>query len=290
VTDLPPLLTRRDVRDLLDEAGLGPRRSLGQNFVIDPNTIRRIVRLARIEAGQEVVEIGPGLGSLTLGLLEAGARVLAVEKDAHLARSLGERLGAAVAAGSLRVVEGDALDLAWAGRLEGPAPIVANLPYNVATTIVIDVLDRVPEVPRLLVMVQKEVADRMVAGPGSPAHGLPSIRIARRATARRVGLVGPDVFWPRPRVDSALVEVERRPDAPALDPVLEAAFVELTRAGFGQRRKTLRRALGAVREPGRVVAALEEAGLPPDARAEQLDVDEWVGLTRLLAGDAGTAA
>jgi 16S rRNA (adenine1518-N6/adenine1519-N6)-dimethyltransferase len=289
MTELPPLLTRRDVKELLDVAGLGPRRSLGQNFVTDPNTIRRIVRLARVQPDQQVVEVGPGLGSLTLGLLEAGARVVAVEKADELAASLTERLAPAVEAGRLSVVHGDALDLRWVDELDGPAPLVANLPYNVATTIVIDVLDQVPSVPRLLVMVQKEVADRMASGPGEAAYGLPSLRIARRARARRVAVIGPDVFWPRPRVDSALVEIERRPDAPELDPAEEATLVELSRAGFGQRRKTLRRALASARGTPEVVAALDAAGLPPDARAEQLDVAQWVALTRLLPGDGAAA-
>lgn len=287
MTDLPPLLTQRDVRSLLDGAGTGPRRALGQNFVVDPNTIRRIVRLAGVQPGDLVVEVGPGLGSLTLGLLEAGARVLAVEKDRDLARSLVDRLRPAVDRGDLRVVEGDALERSWVQQLDGPAAMVANLPYNVATTIVIDVLDHVPEVTRLLVMVQKEVADRMAAGPGDPAHGLPSVRIARRGRARRVGVIGPDVFWPKPRVDSALVEVVRHPDAPELDPAEEATFVELSRAGFAQRRKTLRRALAAVRDARVVVEAIEAAGLPADVRAEQLAVDDWVALTRLLAPGEG---
>jgi 16S rRNA (adenine1518-N6/adenine1519-N6)-dimethyltransferase len=152
----------------------------------------------------------------------------------------------------------------------------------VATTIVIDLLDHTPEVGRMLVMVQREVADRMVAAPGDASYGLPSVRIARWATARRVGTVGPDVFWPRPRVDSALVELTRSPDAPVLDPADEARLRALCAAGFGQRRKTLRRALAQVAPAEAVVAAIASAGLPSDARAEQLGVDEWCRLTLAL--------
>ncbi len=281
MTGTPPLLTVRDVRALAADFGLEPRRSLGQNFVVDPNTIRRIVRLAGVGPGDPVVEVGPGLGSLTLGLLDAGAQVLAVEKDPRMAASLRTRIEAVVG-GQLEVVEADALDGGWRDRIADGSTLVANLPYNVATTIVIELLDAEPRIQRMLVMVQREVADRMAAGPGEPAHGLPSVRIARWASARRVASIGPDVFWPRPRVESALVEIVRDPGAVTFDASTEATFRALTRAGFAQRRKTLRRALAGLAPADDVVGALAAAGLTEHARAEQLSMDEWRRLCESL--------
>ena len=290
MTGTPPLLTVRDVRALAADFGLEPRRSLGQNFVVDPNTIRRIVRLAEVGPDDPVVEVGPGLGSLTLGLLDAGAQVLAVEKDPRMAASLRARIEAVVD-GRLEVVEADALEPGWRDRIADGSTLVANLPYNVATTIVIDLLDEEPRIRRMLVMVQREVADRMAAGPGEPAYGLPSVRIARWARARRVASIGPDVFWPRPRVDSALVEIVRDPEAVSVDETGEATFRALTRAGFAQRRKTLRRALASLAPAGQVVGALSAAGLTEDARAEQLSIDDWRRLCESLpvagAGSGG---
>lgn len=276
------LLTRRDVVALMESERIEPRRSMGQNFVVDPNTIRRIVRLSGAGPGDRVIEIGPGLGSLTLGLLEAGCDVVAVEKDHALARALLARLGDAVGE-RLRVIDGDALDLDWEPILDGQRrTLVANLPYNVATTIVIDLLDGVPLIDHLLVMVQREVADRMCAPPGSKVNGLPTIRIARHASARRVGLVSPDVFWPRPRVESALVEF-RRHESPSLEVADESLFRELVAAGFGQRRKTLRRSLSARWPTELVDRALSASGIDPSERAERLGIEHWVALTDALS-------
>ena len=276
------LLTRSDIVALMEAERIEPRRSMGQNFVVDPNTIRRIVRLSGAGPGDRVIEVGPGLGSLTLGLLEAGCDVVAVEKDHALARALLARLGDAVGE-RLEVIGGDALDLDWEPILDGQRrTLVANLPYNLATTIVIDILDRVPLIDHLLVMVQREVADRMCAAPGSKVHGLPTIRIARHATARRVGLVGPDVFWPRPRVESALVEF-RRYDPSSFDVVDESLFRELVAAGFGQRRKTLRRSLSARWPTELVDQALFVSGINASERAERLGIEQWVELTAALS-------
>lgn len=276
------LLTRRDVVALMEAERMEPRRSMGQNFVVDPNTIRRIVRLSGAVPGDRVIEIGPGLGSLTLGLLEAGCDVVAVEKDHALARSLVTRLGGAVGE-RLQVVDGDALDVDWEPILDGHRhTLVANLPYNVATTIVIDLLDGVPLIDHLLVMVQREVADRMCALPGSKVNGLPTIRIARHASTRRVGLVSPDVFWPRPRVESALVEF-RRHEPPSLDVVDELLFRELVAAGFGQRRKTLRRSLAARWSTEQVDQALSVSGIDASERAERLGIGQWADLTTALS-------
>jgi 16S rRNA (adenine1518-N6/adenine1519-N6)-dimethyltransferase len=263
-------LTRRQVRDLLDENGLLPSRALGQNFVADPNTVRRIVRLAGVGAGDRVVEVGAGLGSLTVALAETGAAVTAVEVDRHLLpvlRSVVEPMG-------VRVVEGDAMTLDWDRVLGGAAEgdrwaLVANLPYNVATPLVLDLLARVPAIDRMLVMVQREVGERLAAPPGSKAYGIPSVKVAYWAEAEVVGRVPPTVFVPQPRVESALVRLRRLPQRPVgSDP--EPLF-RLVEVAFGQRRKMLRRSLASLVDP----AGFERAGVRPDARPEQLSLHDW---------------
>ena len=266
-------LSRRDVVDILARHGLYPSRALGQNFVVDPNTVRRIARLAEVGAGDRVVEIGAGLGSLTLALLEQGAKVTAVELDRGLVpilRRTVEPLGATV-------VEGDALDLDWSAVLAEPAGgrpwvLVANLPYNVATPLVVTLLEQVPAISRMLVMVQREAGERLSALPGSSAYGGVSVKVAYWADARMVGRVPATVFHPRPKVESVLVAITRR-SAPAVDPTVVAygRLTEVVRAGFGQRRKMLRRSLAGVVDPDAFVAA----GVAPDARAEELDVHAW---------------
>lgn len=269
-------LTRRQVRDLLAEHGLSPSRALGQNFVADPNTVRRIARLAGIGPGDRVVEVGAGLGSLTVALAETGAEVTAVELDRHLLpvlRSVVEPLG-------VRVVEGDAMALDWdevlgadaAGGGEDRWALVANLPYNVATPLVLDLLARAPAIDRMLVMVQREVGERLAAGPGSKSYGIPSVKVAYRADAEVVGRVPPTVFLPQPRVESALVRLRRLPE-PRVDVDPERLF-RLVEAGFGQRRKMLRRSLASLVDP----AAFERAGVRPDARAEELSLEDWARL------------
>jgi 16S rRNA (adenine1518-N6/adenine1519-N6)-dimethyltransferase len=262
-------LTRRDVVDLLDRHGLRPSRALGQNFVVDPNTVRRIAALAEVGPGDRVVEIGAGLGSLTLALAETGASVTAVELD----RRLLPVLRSVVEPAGVMVVEGDALRLDWLSLLGDERwVLVANLPYNVATPLVLDLLDGVPQIGRMLVMVQREVADRLAAGVGDPAYGAASVKVAYWATARLAARVPATVFVPRPNVESALVGIRRRP-VPAVDPdtVDRAWLFEVIRAGFGQRRKMLRRALASVVEAD----AFACAGVRPEARAEELDVEAW---------------
>ena len=265
-------LTSREVADLLARQQHRPRRSLGQHFVVDPNTVRRIARLAAVGPGDRVVEIGAGLGSLTLALLETGAEVIAVEIDHRLLPLLRE----VVEPGGARVVGGDALSLDWSSLLAGNGwVLVANLPYNVATPLVANLLDGVPSITRMLVMVQREVGLRLAAGVGDPAYGAVSVKVAYWATARMVGRVPPGVFLPEPAVESALVAIERRPvpavDRAELDP---GELFALVRAGFSQRRKMLRRALA-----GRVDAEMFAcAGVRPDARAEELDVQAWARL------------
>ncbi len=277
-----PALThgRSDVLALLDAHGLRPSRALGQNFVADANTVRRIARLAAVGPGDRVVEIGAGLGSLTLALAEMGAAVTAVEID----RRLVPILRSVVTPAGVTVVEGDALSIDWAALLGGFRwSLVANLPYNVATPLVCDLLDGVPAITRMLVMVQREVAARLAAPVGDPAYGAVSVKVAYWATARVVGRVPASVFVPRPRVESALVSIVRRP-RPAVDPdLVEAGLLfEVVRAGFAQRRKTLRRSLAGIVGscPGDVWAA---AGVDPGARAEALDVEAWGRLSAAVA-------
>jgi 16S rRNA (adenine1518-N6/adenine1519-N6)-dimethyltransferase len=270
------LLTPGDVRALLAEHGLRTSRRLGQNFLADPNTARRIVRLAGVEAGDRVVEIGAGLGSLTLALLEPGASVVAVELD----RKLEPVLQQVVAnQGDVRIVTGDALRLDLDALLDTESwRCVSNLPYSVATPVVIRLLEEAPVVTSALVMVQREVAERLVAVPGTPAYGAPSVRVAYYADAKIVGMVPRAVFVPVPKVDSALVAFDRR-GAPPVDVPSRERLFQLVRAGFAHRRKmlrhTLRPALGQHTE-----SVLTDAGIDPRARAESLGLAEWAALAR----------
>lgn len=268
-------LSGREVAELLAEHGLRPRRALGQHFVIDPNTVRRIARLARVGPGDRVVEIGAGLGSLTLALCETGAEVTAVEIDRHLVpalRAVVEPVGATV-------VHADALTLDWDALL-GPVgeqdptrgkgwALVANLPYNVATPLIADLLDGVPAISRMLVLVQREVGERLAASVGDRAYGAVSVKVSYWATAHLTGSVPPTVFLPEPAVASVLVGIDRRP-TPAVDPGVVAPEVlfALVRAGFAQRRKMLRRALAGLVEPADFAAA----GIRPEARADRKSV------------------
>ena len=270
--DAARLLSRADVVELLRTHELRPSRALGQNFVADPNTVRRIARLADVGAGDAVVEIGAGLGSLTLALAATGAEVTAVEIDRFLLpllRSVVEPVGA-------RVVEGDAMTLDWSALLAGRDDwvLVANLPYNIATPLVLDLLEDVPAIARMLVMVQREVGERLAAGPGDDAYGAPSVKLAYWARARVAGRVPATVFVPKPRVESVLVSVVRR-DAPPIDADRAVTF-RLIAAGFGQRRKMLRRALAGLVDED----AFERADVASTARAEELGIEDWGRLAR----------
>jgi len=264
-----------DISTLLEDNGLRPSRALGQNFVADPNTVRRIARLADLGPDSSVLEFGAGLGSLSLALAETGARVVAVELDRHLLPVL----RAVVDPVGVEVVEGDAMTLDVAGLLAarggGPWSLVANLPYNLATPLVLRTLVEVPAIERLLFMVQREVGERMAAGVGDPAYG--SVRVAYFARSSIAGKVPASVFIPRPRVESVLVRMERRTE-PAV-PVAEVSYERLAavvKAGFGQRRKMLRSSLAGVVTP----EAFVQAGIRPEARAEELTVEEWGRLAR----------
>jgi 16S rRNA (adenine1518-N6/adenine1519-N6)-dimethyltransferase len=268
------LLTPAGIRDSLHAHGLRPSRALGQHFLADPNTARRIVRLARVGPGDVVVEVGPGLGSLTLALVEAGARVVCVERDRHVLPALRANLpeGAPV-----EIVEGDALDIAW-DRLAGGSRValVANLPYNVAVPVVVRALETAPRIDRGLVMVQREVGERLAASPGTKAYGAVSVKVAYHAAAELAGSVPATVFVPRPRVESTLVRLTRHaaPPVSVADPERMFAVV---RAGFAQRRKMLRSSLRAVLGAA-TSETIERAGLSPSARAEELALADWAAL------------
>jgi 16S rRNA (adenine1518-N6/adenine1519-N6)-dimethyltransferase len=272
------LLGPVEVRALAAELGLRPTKRLGQNFVHDPNTVRRIVRAAELEPDDVVVEVGPGLGSLTLALLPAVRAVHAVEIDPVLAGLLPETAAdrAPALADRLSVTAADALGLR-AADLPAPAPtaLVANLPYNVGVPVVLHLLAELPQLRRGLVMVQAEVAERLAATPGSRAYGIPSAKLAWYASARRAGSVPRAVFWPVPNVDSGLLAFDRR-DPPPGD--REAVF-RLIDTAFAQRRKALRAGLaGWAGSPPAAEAALRAAGIDPLARAETLSIDDFARL------------
>jgi len=276
----PRLLGPADVRLLAAELDLRPTKQLGQNFVIDPNTVRRIVRAADLDPADVVLEVGPGLGSLTLGLLEVTARVVSVEIDPGLAAKLPATIAerAPDHRERLESITADALTLG-AADLPGPAPtaVVANLPYNVAVPVLLHLLATLPSLQRGLVMVQAEVADRLVAPPGSRTYGTPSVKVAWYAGASRAGSIGRRVFWPAPNVDSGLVRLVRRePPGTTADRLEVFAVVD---AAFGQRRKTLRAALaGWAGSPAAAEAALRAAGIEPGRRGEALSVTEFARL------------
>jgi 16S rRNA (adenine1518-N6/adenine1519-N6)-dimethyltransferase len=274
------LLTPSDVREIAGRLGVRPSKRLGQNFVIEPGTVRRIAALASVRPDDVVLEVGPGLGSLTLALLETGpAGVIAVEVDPMLAGELPRTVAvrAPALAGRLAVVTADALRISERDLPAAPTLLVANLPYNVAVPVVLHLLAALPSLERGLVMVQAEVADRMCAAPGSRVYGAPSVKLAWYAAVRPAGTVPRTVFWPVPNVDSRLVAFGRR-DPPATPASREEVFAVVD-AAFGQRRKTLRAALsgwaGSAPEAERL---LRVAGIDPGARGESLSVAEFARL------------
>lgn len=271
------MLTPGEVRALLQRHGLAPHRSFGQNFVVDPNTVRKVVRDAGVQRGDLVVEVGPGLGSLTLALVEAGAEVIAVEVDAGLVRALADVLPSDA---GVTVVHADALDTDYASLVGGRSAVfVSNLPYNVATPVLLTAL-RTGVFERYLVMVQREVGDRWTAQVGDPQYGAVSVKVATLAQASVAARVSRNAFYPVPKVDSVTVRLARRDEPLTSDVDHMFAVVD---AGFSQRRKRLRNALaGAGHDHATVEAALQRLGLPPGSRAEELDVQAWVGLAAAL--------
>jgi len=274
------LLTPASVRALLDEHGIHPKKSLGQHFLADPNTARRVAALAGVQRGDSILEIGPGLGSLTLALVERGARVLAVEVDARLAGVLESVLRRAGADDCVEVRVADALTVEWRTALAASPEwsCVSNLPYNVAVPVVVRLLEDAPAVTRIVAMVQREVGERLAAGPGDPEYGAVSVKVGYHAEVSLLGTVPPAVFVPRPKVDSALVGMVRRATPPVTVPS-ESDFFDLVRSGFSQRRKMLRRSLRPLLG-AHAAAVLEAAGVEPTARAETLGLDEWAALAR----------
>ena len=262
-------LTRRQATELLEAHGAAPSRALGQNFVVDPNTVRRIARLAEVGPSDRVVEVGPGLGSLTRALVETGASVVALELDRFVLPILEQE----VVPLGVRVVAGDAMTVDWTSLLQGlPHVLVANLPYNISVPLICDLLDQQPLISRMLVMVQKEVGERLAGHPRTKAYGAVSVKVAYWGTARVVGLVPPTVFLPQPKVESALVSIVRH-QSPAVDPFVasHAELFELVQTGFGKRRKMLRGSLAGLVAADDFVAA----GVAPEARPEELDVSAW---------------
>ena len=270
-------LTPASIQSALRRHGLRPSRALGQNFLADPNTARRIVRFADVRPGDAVIEIGPGLGSLTLALAEAGATVIAVELDRHVIAALHDHVRDA----AVTIVEGDALTMDWHALLDEHglerAALVANLPYNVATPVVIRVLETAPRIDDVLVMVQREVGERYAARPRTKAYGSVTVKIAFHAAAEVVGTVPPAVFIPRPNVESALVRLRRHRELPVAVRDEDWMF-GLVRAGFATRRKMLRQSLKPVLGND-AEAIIRSAGVAPTARAEELDLSAWAALS-----------
>ncbi|HEX5542260.1 MAG TPA: 16S rRNA (adenine(1518)-N(6)/adenine(1519)-N(6))-dimethyltransferase RsmA [Micromonospora sp.] len=275
------LLGPAEIRELAARLGIMPTKKLGQNFVHDPNTVRRIAATAELTPEEVVVEVGPGLGSLTLALLPAAAHVHVVEIDPSLAAALTHTVtthAGPAAAARLTVHTADALRITAADLGEPePSALVANLPYNVAVPVLLHLLAELPALRHGLVMVQKEVADRLTAGPGSKIYGIPSVKLAWYATARSAGRVPPNVFWPMPNVDSGLVAFTRR-QPPRTDVARTQVFAVID-AAFAQRRKTLRAALaGWAGGADRAAAALTAAGIDPGARGESLTVEQFAAI------------
>jgi len=281
------LLGPAEIRQLAAEVGVRPTKTLGQNFVHDPNTVRRIVRAAEIRPDDVVVEVGPGLGSLTLGLLPASAHVHAVEIDPPLAGRLAEtvREYAPEVAGRLSVHERDALRVTADELVPAPTALVANLPYNVAVPVVLHLLAELPSLHHGLVMVQKEVADRLTAPPGSRVYGVPSVKLAWYASSRLAGKVPASVFWPVPNVESGLVAFTRRTPPATVGRTEVFAVVD---AAFAQRRKMLRSALAGWAGGAEAAAGiLTRAGVDPTARGEQLGVEQFAAIAAAGLGVGG---
>jgi len=272
------LLGGADIRELASRLEVVPTKKLGQNFVTDPNTIRRIVAAAKLSGSETVVEIGPGLGSLTLGLIEVADRVISVEIDPKMAAAIEETVAKRAPGANFSLVSADAMKVTDLGGQ--PDSLVANLPYNISVPVLLHFLEQFPSLQTGLVLVQAEVAHRLAAKPGNKVYGVPSLKLAWYADARLAGDVGRSIFWPVPNVDSALVYFAKRAQ-PLGDEALRLAVFAAVDAAFGQRRKTLRQALadwaGSAAEAEHILIA---AGVEPQLRGEQLDIDAFVRVAR----------
>ena len=277
------LLGAVDVRELAARLDVTPTKKLGQNFVTDPNTIRRIVAAAKLSGSETVVEIGPGLGSLTLGLLEVAKKVIAVEIDPKMAAELESTISKRAPGTDFTLVRDDALRVA--ALPAEPDALVANLPYNISVPVLLHFLEHFPTIQTGLVLVQAEVAHRLAAEPGSKIYGIPSVKLAWYADSALAGNVGRNIFWPAPNVDSALVYFSKRA-VPLGDEQLRIATFDVADAAFGQRRKTLRQALATwAGSPADAERILISAGVSPQARGEELDVHQFVGIARAKNGE-----
>ncbi len=278
------LLGAADIRELAARLDVTPTKKLGQNFVTDPNTIRRIVGAAKLTGSETVVEIGPGLGSLTLGLLEVARRVVAVEIDPKLASELESTIAKRAPGLDFTLVRGDAMKVTElptaSGEMISPDALVANLPYNISVPVLLHFLETFDSIQTGLVLVQAEVAHRLAAQPGSKIYGVPSVKLAWYADAVLAGNVGRTIFWPVPNVDSALVFFAKRPTQLG-DESLRLAVFEAIDSAFAQRRKTLRQALadwaGSAADAERILLA---AGIDPKLRGEQLNIHDFVAIAR----------
>ena len=272
------LLGPAEIRELAAELDVTPTKKLGQNFLHDPNTVRRIVAAAEVSPDDHVVEVGPGLGSLTLGLLDTVASVTALEIDPRLAGRLPATAGefAPEFAERLSVINTDALQVKRSDFTVAPTALVANLPYNVSVPVLLHVLAELPSIRRVLVMVQKEVADRLAAQPGSKIYGVPSVKAAFYGDVARAGTIGKNVFWPAPNIESGLVRIDVAADAPR---ELREAVFPLVDAAFAQRRKTLRSTLSGIYGTAAAAEeALRAAGIDPGLRGEKLTVEDFIRL------------
>lgn len=271
------LLGAGEIRSLASELDFRPTKKLGQNFVIDPNTIRKIVAAANLSATDKVVEIGPGLGSLTLGLLEKVDQLIAIEFDQKLASKLTSTLQQKAPNKSCQILHADAMNVT---QLDfEPDALVANLPYNISVPVILHFLESFPSISKVLVLVQAEVAARLVAGPGSKTYGSPSAKLAWYGRATSAGVVSRSIFWPVPNVDSALVYFEKR--STALPTALRAEVFRVIDGAFAQRRKTLRQALSAwAGSPDQAEQILVKAGVSPQARGEDLSIDDFIEVAK----------
>ncbi|MEY4558464.1 MAG: hypothetical protein RL024_622 [Actinomycetota bacterium] len=277
------MLGAGEIRQLAEKLDIRPTKKLGQNFVTDPNTIRRIVAAAKLSGSETVVEIGPGLGSLTLGLLEVAKKVIAVEIDPKMAAELESTIAKRAPGTDFTLVRDDALRVA--ALPADPDALVANLPYNISVPVLLHFLEHFPTIQTGLVLVQAEVAHRLAAEPGSKIYGIPSVKLAWYADSALAGNVGRNIFWPAPNVDSALVYFSKRA-VPLGDEQLRIATFDVADAAFGQRRKTLRQALATwAGSPADAERILISAGVSPQARGEELDVHQFVAIARAKNGE-----
>ncbi|MEO0049497.1 MAG: hypothetical protein RL556_829 [Actinomycetota bacterium] len=272
------LLGGADIRELAARLDVVPTKKLGQNFVTDPNTIRRIVQAAKLDGSETVVEIGPGLGSLTLGLIEVANQVVSVEIDPKMAAALQQTIDTRAPGANFKLIEADAMKVTELGA--EPIALVANLPYNISVPVLLHFLEKFKSLQSGLVLVQAEVAHRLAAAPGSKVYGVPSAKLAWYADSNLAGNVGRTIFWPVPNVDSALVYFVKRTQ-PLGDEALRLATFEVIDAAFSQRRKTLRQALATwAGSPAEAEAIMQKAGIDPQKRGEQLDVHSFVKIAQ----------